>query len=111
MRGDDRDDLIDAAAHAMTRGEPSVQLRHKVRVHIDKPAAWPAVVAWVPALAGATAMVLAVLAWWTPAEPPPPQPVAIATPAPQTAPPQPAPRIAIAATQPQAPPRSRVTRP
>ena len=108
------DDVIDAAAHAMTRGEPSVRLRQTVRARIDNPRAWPALAAWLPALAGAATVVFAVFAWWTRVEPPPAQPVAATTPAlaPQVAPTQRAPRLEIAAvTPPPAIPRPRVSRP
>jgi hypothetical protein len=48
MRSDDRDDLIDAAAHEMTRGEPSQRLRREVRTRIDKRRPVWAVPMWVP---------------------------------------------------------------
>jgi len=43
------DDLIDRAAHAMTRGEPSNRLRHAVRARIETPRASWRLPAWVPA--------------------------------------------------------------
>ena len=108
------DGVTDAAAHAMTRGEPSAQLRMTVRARIDNRRAWPAVAAWVPVLAGAAAVALAVFASWTPVEPPPPHTVAVTTPAPAptiSASPL-APTIETAAVAPlPAVPRTRVTRP
>jgi hypothetical protein len=108
------DDLIDRAARDLMRGDPSVRLRQMVRARIDRRRAWPTVAAWIPTLAGVGAVVLALFAWWPAVEPPPPQPVAVVTPAPApaTAASQPAPLIeTVAATQPQARPRRRLTRP
>ena len=66
------DELIDRAAQAMTRGEPSDQLRPAVRARIDKgtsrlvaPAPWrrrkQARRLWIPAVVTATAIALAVI--------------------------------------------------
>lgn len=61
MRDDDRDDLIDTTAYAMTRGEPTPQLRTTVRAHIERSQApWPL---WGKvAMAGAAALLLIVIA-------------------------------------------------
>lgn len=104
------DELIDAAAHAMTRGEPSAQLRIAVRARIDT-RTWPAVAVWPPAVAVAAAVALAVVVWWPPFEPAPPQPAAVVTPAPATVAPPAVSRIETSATTPpKAVPRTHVTR-
>ena len=57
------DELIDRAAHAMTRGEPSARLRQAVRVRIDNGTQR----LWIPALTSVAALVvLAATMVWMP---------------------------------------------
>jgi hypothetical protein len=55
------DESIDRAAYAMTRGEPSPQLRQTVRARIDLTHSKRRVPAWVPAAAVVMASVVAVV--------------------------------------------------
>jgi hypothetical protein len=76
------DDLINLAAHAMTRGEPSLQLRREIRARIDSPRTWRGLSMWVPAVTGVAAVVLALFIWWGRVQAPPPPQVAVAPPVP-----------------------------
>jgi len=66
MRDDDRvgpgfsriDQLIDVTVHAMTRGEPSDQLRAAVRARIERRRGWWAMVWWAPALVAAMLVIV-----------------------------------------------------
>jgi hypothetical protein len=68
------DQLIDRAAQAMTRGEPSPRLRGAVRARIAHsrpvPPARYSWRPWIPALAGAAIVIVAITVWRTLLEPP-----------------------------------------
>jgi hypothetical protein len=61
-RAESLDRVVDTAAHAMTRGEPSLRLRHDVRARIGKRPSWRDKRIWIPAMASATALLLIAIA-------------------------------------------------
>ena len=69
MRDDDlsgrNDQLIDTVARELTRGEPSVRLRRRIRARIESSRAW-SLPLWLPASAGgAVVVIVAVVIQWS----------------------------------------------
>jgi hypothetical protein len=110
------DELIDRAAHAMTRGEPSDRLRHTVRARIEagrpgsatrtRHRAWWHLPAWVPASAAVMAVVIvgviaAGRAWLGPPDTPRPTAVVGRT---LSGPPAPTPGLRESTARPGLPP-------